>query len=154
MSKARSKARRNAVQALYQWQLTGADVSAIEEQFLVEHDMENVDVDYFRELLHEVPLHLHELDDHIIEYLDRPIDEVDPVERAILRMSTYELELRLDVPYKVVINEGVEMAKIFGAEHGHKYVNGILDRVAHKLRSVEIKAKAKSKTESTAKKRK
>lgn len=154
MSKARSKARRNAVQALYQWQLTGADVSAIEEQFLIEHDMENVDVDYFRELLREVPLHLHELDDHIIEYLDRPIDEVDPVERAILRMSTYELELRLDVPYKAVINEGVEMAKIFGAEHGHKYVNGILDRIAHKLRSVEIKAKAKSKTESTAKKRK
>lgn len=154
MSKARSKARRNAVQALYQWQLTGADVSAIEEQFLIEHDMENVDVDYFRELLREVPLHLHELDDHIIEYLDRPIDEVDPVERAILRMSTYELELRLDVPYKAVINEGVEMAKTFGAEHGHKYVNGILDRVAHKLRSVEIKAKAKSKTESTAKKKK
>lgn len=148
MSKARTKARRNAVQALYQWQLTGADVSSIEEQFLVEHDMENVDVDYFRELLREVPLHLHELDDHIIEYLDRPINEVDPVERAILRMSTYELEFRIDVPYKAVINEGVEMAKTFGAEHGHKYVNGILDRVAHKLRSVEIKAKARSKTES------
>ncbi|WP_126456156.1 transcription antitermination factor NusB [Sulfuriflexus mobilis] len=145
MSKARSKARRNAVQALYQWQLTGADVSTIEEQFLVEHDMANVDVDYFRELLREVPLHLHELDDHLIEYLDRPIDEVDPVERAILRMSTYELELRLDVPYKAVINEGVEMAKTFGAEHGHKYVNGILDRVARKLRSVEIAAAAKKK---------
>lgn len=145
MSKARSKARRNAVQALYQWQLTGADVSDIEEQFLVEHDMTKVDVEYFRELLREVPLHLHELDDHIIEYLDRPMDEVDPVERAILRMSTYELELRLDVPYKAVINEGVEMAKTFGAEHGHKYVNGILDRVAHKLRSVEIKAKSAAK---------
>lgn len=145
MSKARNKARRNAVQALYQWQLTGADVSTIEEQFLVEHDMANVDVDYFRELLREVPLHLHELDDHLIEYLDRPIDEVDPVERAILRMSTYELELRLDVPYKAVINEGVEMAKTFGAEHGHKYVNGILDRVARKLRSVEIAAAAKKK---------
>ncbi len=152
MSKARSKARRNAVQALYQWQLTGADVSTIEEQFLIEHDMEKVDVEYFRELLREVPLHLHELDDHIIEYLDRPMDEVDPVERAILRMSTYELELRLDVPYKAVINEGVEMAKTFGAEHGHKYVNGILDRVAHKLRSVEIKARSKAK--STAKKKK
>ena len=145
MSKARSKARRNAVQALYQWQLTGADVSVIEEQFLVEHDMAKVDVEYFRELLREVPLHLHELDDHIIEFLDRPMDEVDPVERAILRMSTYELELRLDVPYKAVINEGVEMAKTFGAEHGHKYVNGILDRVAHKLRSVEIKAKSAAK---------
>lgn len=150
MSKARSKARRNAVQALYQWQLTGANVSEIEEQFLLEHDMENVDVEYFRELLREVPLHLHELDDHLIEYLDRPINEVDPVERAILRMSTYELEFRLDVPYKAVINEGVEMAKVFGAEHGHKYVNGILDRVAHKLRSVEIKAKSAT----TAKKKK
>lgn len=142
MSKARSKSRRNAVQALYQWQLTGADVSEIEEQFLLEHDMEKVDVEYFRELLREVPLHLHELDDHLIEYLDRPINEVDPVERAILRMSTYELEFRLDIPYKVVINEGVEMAKVFGAEHGHKYVNGILDRVAHKLRCVEIKARS------------
>ncbi|MDT8403280.1 transcription antitermination factor NusB [Sulfuriflexus sp.] len=145
MSKARSKARRNAVQALYQWQLTGADVSVIEEQFLIEHDMQNVDVEYFRELLREVPLHLHELDDHLIEYLDRPINEVDPVERAILRMSTYELEFRLDVPYKAVINEGVEMAKIFGAEHGHKYVNGILDRVARKLRSTEIQAAAQKK---------
>jgi N utilization substance protein B len=145
LSKARSKARRNAVQALYQWQLTGADVSVIEDQFLIEHDMANVDVEYFRELLREVPLHLHELDDHLIEYLDRPIDEVDPVERAILRMSTYELEFRLDVPYRAVINEGVEMAKTFGAEHGHKYVNGILDRVARKLRSVEFKAAAKKK---------
>jgi len=145
LSKARSKARRNAVQALYQWQLTGADVSVIEEQFLIEHDMQNVDVEYFRELLREVPLHLHELDDHLIEYLDRPINEVDPVERAILRMSTYELEFRLDVPYKAVINEGVEMAKIFGAEHGHKYVNGILDRVARKLRSTEIQAAAQKK---------
>lgn len=142
MSKARTKARRNAVQALYQWQLTGQDVSSIESQFLLEHEMTNVDVDYFCELLREVPLHLHELDDHIIEFIDRGIEEVDPVERAILRMSTYELEFRLDIPYKAVINESVEMAKMFGAEQGHKYVNGIIDRIAHKLRATEIAGKS------------
>ena len=145
MSNARTKARRNAVQALYQWQLVGQDLAEIEAQFLAEYDMNKVDVEYFKELFREVPLHLHELDDHLIPFLDRPVDEVDPVERAILRLAAYELEFRLDVPYRAVINEAIELAKRFGAEHGHKYVNGIVDQVAKKLRAAEIKAKAKSK---------
>jgi len=145
VSNARTKARRNAVQALYQWQLVGQDLAEIEAQFLAEYDMNKVDVEYFKELFREVPLHLHELDDHLIPFLDRPVDEVDPVERAILRLAAYELEFRLDVPYRAVINEAIELAKRFGAEHGHKYVNGIVDQVAKKLRAAEIKAKAKSK---------
>ena len=145
MSKNRTKARRNAVQALYQWQLTGQDTSDIESQFIAEHDMNGVDIEYFSELLRQVPLRLHELDDHISPHLDRAMDEVDPVERAILRMSVYELEFRLDVPYKAIINEAVELAKTFGAEHGHKYVNGVVDKVAKKLRKMEIDANKKKK---------
>jgi len=138
VSNARTKARRNAVQALYQWQLAGHDLADIEAQFLSEYDMKKVDVEYFKQLFRQVPLHLHELDDHLIPFLDRTIDEVDPVERAVLRLAVYELEFCLDVPYRVVINESVELAKRFGAEHGHKYVNGIVDQVAKKLRAVEM----------------
>ena len=144
MSKSRRKSRECAVQGLYQWQLTGHDIADIDTQFIEEHEMANVDVEYFQELLHQVILHLHELDDHIVPLLDRPIQEVDPVERATLRMSSYELGFRPDVPYRVVINEGVELAKTFGAEHGHKYVNSILDGLARKLRSAEIAAPQKS----------
>ncbi len=144
MSKARSLARRCAIQALYTWQLTGNELAVIDNDFRTEHEMSGVEVKYFQELLHQVVLHKGELDDHLASLLDRPIDEVDPVERAILRMGVYELEFRPDVPYRVVINEAVELAKTFGAEHGHKYVNGILDGVAKKLRSAEVEAKNRS----------
>ena len=140
MSNPRHKARRAATQALYTWQMTGQDVADIDEAFCLEHDMSKLDVELFHELLHQVPLHLRELDDHISPLLDRDLQQVDPVERAILRLGTYELAYRLDVPYRVVINEAVELAKTFGAEHGHKYVNSILDGVAKKLRKVEVKA--------------
>jgi N utilization substance protein B len=141
MSKPRHKARRCATQALYTWQMTGQDLNDVDEEYQLEHDMSKVDVEYFKELLHQVPRHLGELDDHITPLLDRSLQEVDPVERAILRLGTYELAYRPDVPYKVVINEAVELAKTFGAEHGHKYVNSILDGVAKKLREVEVRAK-------------
>jgi len=139
MSKpSRHLARQAAVQALYQWQLTGHPPGDIEKHFINDHEMKGVDVDFFHLLVREVPLHLHELDDHLVPHLDRTIDEVDPVERAILRLGAYELEFHLEIPYKVVINEGVELAKTFGAEHGHKFVNAILDKVAAKLRAAEI----------------
>jgi N utilization substance protein B len=134
----RHLSRQAAVQALYQWQLTGQPPGDIEAHFINDHDLKGVDVEYFHELVREVPLHQHELDDHLAPSLDRGIGEVDPVERAILRLGTYELEFRLEIPYKVVINEAVELAKTFGAEHGHKYVNAILDKVAVKLRAAEI----------------
>lgn len=139
MSRARSKARRAALQALYQWQVSGQDASDIERQFLAEQDMARLDVPYFQELLRQVPALHAELDAHLAPLLDRPLHEVDPVERAILRIGAYELKARPDVPYKVVINEAVETAKTFGGEEGYKYVNGILDKLAHTLRKTEIK---------------
>ena len=144
MSKSRSMARRRAVQALYTWELSNNDLSDIETQFLMEQDMKNVDKKYFKELLHKIPAKVDELDEQISQQLDRPMKEVDPIERAIMRLGVYEMKYRPDVPYKVVINESVELAKIFGAEEGFKYVNSILDGVAKELRAVEISARQSS----------
>ncbi len=140
MSKNKSQARHHAVQAIYQWQMTGQNITDIHNQFLSEQDTTNFDVQYFETLLTGIPTNLSGLDELLGLYLDRSVESVDPVERAILRLGTYELEHRLEVPYRVVINEGVELAKVFGAEQGHKYVNGVLDKIAHKVRSGEIKS--------------
>lgn len=134
---ARRKARRFALQALYQWQLAGADLSEIELQFRTDNDMKKVDREYFHELLHGVPTHLDELDAALQPALDRKIAEVSHVERAILRIGAFELLYRLDVPYRVVLNEGIELAKLFGADESYRYVNGVLDKLARKHRSVE-----------------
>lgn len=139
MSKARSRARQRAVQAIYQWQLTGDNPAEIEQQFVEDRELGKVDPDYFHELLHQVPDRLAQLDGELAQVLDRPIEQVDPVERAILRLGAYELLFRLDIPYRVAINEAVELAKIYGAEQGHKYVNGILDKIARKRRTVEMR---------------
>ncbi len=136
---ARRKARRFSVQALYQWHMTGAPLNEIESQFRVDNDMRKTDVAYFHELLHEIPKCINELDDYFKPYLDRDISELDRVELAILRIGSYELSKRVDVPFKVVINEAIELAKYFGADESHKYVNGVLDKVAQKLRVVELK---------------
>ncbi len=141
MSKARSRARQRAVQALYQWQLTAQNLGEIETQFLEDREMGKADLEFFHELLHEVPACLNELDGLLTPLLDRPLDQVDPVERAILRIGSYELKSRLDTPYRVVINEAVELAKIFGGDQGHKYVNSVLDKVARQLRAAEMKAR-------------
>ena len=139
---ARKRARRLALQALYQWQLSGLDLNKIEQQFLQEQDIRRADVGYFSELLHKVPACLDELDKELVPHLDRGIEEVDPIERALLRLGAYELKFKLEVPYKVVINEGVNLAKTFGSEDSHKFINGILDKVARQLRTVELKAGA------------
>lgn len=141
MSKARSRARQRAVQALYQWQLTAQNLGEIETQFITDREMGKADMEFFHELLHEVPSHLDELDGLLSPLLDRPIAQVDPVERAILRMGAYELKFRIDTPYRVVINEAVELAKTFGAEQGHKYVNSVLDKVARSVRTAEFQAR-------------
>ena len=145
MSRARSLARERAMQALYQWQMTGQNLADIEQQFLTEQDMKSVDKSYFKELLHEVPSRIDEFDSLCGDLLSRPIEQVDPVERAILRIGLYELQQRIDIPYRVVINEAVELAKSFGAEAGHKFVNGTLDKAAKSLREVEVKAAKKRK---------
>ncbi len=137
MANARQLARQCAVQALYSWQLSGGDPFDIDAAFRIENDMDGVDVDYFRELLCEIPRLREELDAYIVPLLTRPLAEVDPVERAILRLGAYELKCRLDVPYRVAIDEGVELAKLFGAEQGHRFVNGILDGMARELRATE-----------------
>lgn len=133
----RTRARRLAMQALYQWDLSGSDLSEIEAQFLEDEDFAKADKDYFQELLHQVPARLDEVEQAFEGFLDRPVREMDPVERALLRMATYELMTRIDVPYKVVINEAVNLAKKFGAEQAFKYINGVLDQVARQLRGVE-----------------
>jgi len=115
-------------------------LSDIEAQFRTDNDFKKVDGAYFHELLTGVPRNLDEIDGHLATVIDRPVKEVDPIELAILRIGVYELLKRIDVPYKVVINEGIEMAKIFGATDGHKYINGILDKLAPTLRSVEVSA--------------
>lgn len=135
---ARRRARRFALQAIYQWQLSGDDLSEIERQFFMANSDVKFDTEYFRELLHGIPAHLSTLDNYMSDFLDRPANQLDPIELAILRIGIYEFTQRLDVPYRVVINEALELAKIFGAEDGHKYVNGILDQVARRIRTIEI----------------
>lgn len=140
MISARTRARRYAVQALYQWQLTGQEIAAIVEQFGLEHDMRDEACEYFDELARGVVLYREELDDHLAPLLERGLEEVDPVERAIVRLGAFELAHRPDIPYRVVINEAVELAKTFGAEHGHRFVNGVMDRLAAQLRAIEVQA--------------
>ncbi len=133
-----------ALQALYQWQMAGASLSQIEAEFMVDNDMNLVDGAYFRELLHGVPARLAEFDKLIEPLLDRPLKDVDPIELSLVRMGAYELKERLDVPYRVVINEEVELAKKFGGTDGHKFVNGILDKLAARLRMAEIRGSRSS----------
>lgn len=134
-------ARKRAVQALYQWHLSGTDLVDIDAQFLVEYNMAKAEVKYFRTLLHGVAKNCDELDTKMIPLLDRPIQEVDPIERAIIRIGIFELQHCLDVPYKVVINEAVNLTKTYGGQDGYKYVNSILDGAAKIIRKAEIKSK-------------
>lgn len=151
---ARRAARELAVQGLYQWHMTGKPVTSVEAEFrsqVPDEDLENhenwlevmriADLALFHELLHNVARYKAELDASISPLLDRRMEDLDPIELAILRLGAYELSHRLEVPYRVVINEGVELAKSFGATDGHKYVNGILDKLANKLRSAEVSAR-------------
>lgn len=137
---ARSRARRRALQALYAWELSGSSIASVIDQFRHEQDMEVADLEYFEDLLHGVGAHVAELDAALRPHLDREVEEVDPIERAVLRMAAYELGHRLDVPYRVVINEAIEVTKRFGADHGHSYVNGVLDKLAGDLRAAEKRA--------------
>lgn len=134
---ARSRARRRALQAIYAWQISGSPVRSVIEQFRHEQDMQVADLEYFEDLVHGVEAHRAELDAALAPFLDRGVEQVDPIERATLRLGAYELKHRPDVPYRVVLNEAVELAKRFGAEHGHSYVNGVLDKLAREWRAAE-----------------
>jgi N utilization substance protein B len=135
----RHKARHYGMQALYQWHMAGAQLNDIEAEFRGEYDFGKVDGEYFHALLHEIPAKVDEIDAVFAPHMvDRSVDELGPVELALLRIGSYELMERIDVPYKVVINESVNLAKKFGATDSHKFINGVLDQVARQLRTVEI----------------
>ncbi|SHH80305.1 transcription antitermination factor NusB [Ferrimonas marina] len=126
----RRKARQLAVQAIYSWQMSGNAIADIEHEFLSEQDTDGADVAYFRELLSGVSAQASTLDAKLKPNLARLVEEVDQLELAILRLGAFELMHRDDVPYKVAINEAIELAKVFGAEESHKFVNGVLDKLA------------------------
>ncbi|GLQ92329.1 transcription antitermination factor NusB [Dyella acidisoli] len=134
---ARSRARRRALQALYAWQMSGSSMTSVIEQFRHEQDMEVADLEYFEDLLRGVEANVDALDEALKPYIDRDVEQIDPVERAALRLAAYELKYRPDVPYRVIINEAIEVTKRFGADHGHSYVNGVLDKLATQVRVTE-----------------
>ncbi|RUO63355.1 NusB antitermination factor [Pseudidiomarina planktonica] len=131
---ARRKARKLAVQAIYSWQLSENSVVDIEATFLTDNDVSKIDVDYFLDLVRGVTSQAKSLDTAIEPFLDRPAKDLDHVERAVLRLASYELRDRPDVPYKVAINEAIELAKSFGADDSHRFVNGVLDKAIDTLR--------------------
>ncbi|MGP1924197.1 MAG: transcription antitermination factor NusB [Arsenophonus sp. NEOnobi-MAG3] len=131
---ARHRARECAVQAIYSWQLSGNNIADVEVEFLSEQDTSDVDVTYFRELLNGVSTHMLELDKKMAPYLSRHLGELGQVEKAVLRLAMFELCYRNDVPYKVAINEAIELAKVFGAEESYKFINGALDKVISTVR--------------------
>lgn len=132
----RRRARECAVQALYSWYISQNGIEDVELAFITDYDMKGVDLPYFRKLLRGTVEHVEEIDRALLPFLDRAETDVDPIERSILRLSAYELKYESDVPYKVVINEGIEVAKVFGSDDSHKYINGILDKLAPALNRV------------------
>jgi transcription antitermination protein NusB len=137
---ARSRARRRALQAIYAWQVSGGTTQQIIGQFAHEQAHEVADLEYFEDLVRGVMTHVADLDGALAEFVDREVEQIDQIERAALRIATYELRHRIDVPYRVVINEAIDSTKRFGSEHGHTYVNGVLDHAAAAWRAPEFGA--------------
>jgi len=135
---ARRKARSLILQAIYQWQLNVDSITNIKMQFIDKINSNKVDAAYFNDLLDGVIKNVEAIDKAITPLLDRKIKELDAIELAVLRLATYELMCRPDVPYKVIINEALELTKKFGSIEGYKYINGVLDKVARELRACEI----------------
>lgn len=133
----RRKARRLILQALYQWLLADAEPLEIARQFK-EENSGKIDWEYFDEVFPKIPAVSASLDSYLVPLLDRDLTALDPIEKALLYLGTFELANRIDVPYKVVINECVELAKLFGATDSHKYINGVLDKLVPELRAAEI----------------
>lgn len=132
------KARKLALQALYQWLMSGTELHEIEAQFRVANNMEKIDVDYFCRLLYGIPEHVTVLEESITPFLDRDIAGLNPIELTVIRLGAYELHHCPDIPYKVVLDESVSLAKEFGSQDGYRYVNGVLNNLAKQVRVVEI----------------
>ena len=136
--KKRKHARDKAMQALYQWQLSAEDLDWIKDHYLQEQGIASGDEEYFLELLYQIPAHVEALDARYRKYVTSFEDHLDPIETNILRIATYELEHHPEIPYKVVINEAVNLAKTYGADDSHKFVNGVLDPLCQELRAIEM----------------
>jgi N utilization substance protein B len=136
--KKRKHARDKALQALYQWQLSAEDLDWIRDHYLQEQGVSAGDEAYFLELLYKIPPQVDELDNSYRKYVEKFADHIDPIETNILRIATYELINHLEIPYKVVINEAINLAKRYGADDSHKFVNGVLDPLCAELRQLEV----------------
>ena len=134
------RARKLALQSLYQWLMADADLHDIEAQFSAANNMEKVDVDYYRRLLYGIPKNLTDIEAAIIPFLDRPIESLNPIELTILRVCTFELYHCVEIPYRVILDESVSLAKAFGSQDGHRYVNGVLHNMAQTVRKIEIES--------------
>lgn len=146
MKKSRNKARRLALQAIYQWQVSAAPEDQIKQQFVDSQKMNPECVDYFSDLLFGVASNQSDIDASMADYVDRAVEQIDPVELAILRLGFYELIKRMDIPYRVVLNEWINLAREFGAPRSHAYINGVLDKASRNIRSVEVKTHKASKS--------
>ena len=137
---ARIRSRRTAVQALYQWQMNSAAIDEIINEFLAERsELKKADTEYFCDLVNGISEHINELQDEIKPVLDRDLNMLDPVERAILFIGTYELKHHPELSWRIVVNESVELAKMFGAEQSYKYINGVMDKIVRRIRDSGIK---------------
>lgn len=132
------KARKLALQALYQWLMSGSELAEIEAQFRLINNMSKVDVDYFCRLLYGIPEHVNELEGSFAPFLDRAVNELNPIELTVLRLGSFELFHCPEIPYKVVLDESISLTKEFGSQDGHRYVNGVLNNLAQQVRVVEI----------------
>ena len=138
---ARVRARRSAVQALYQWAMSEVPIQEVINEFVNERtELKKADTDYFKEILNGATKECENLDKQLIPLLDRALEDLDPVEKAILQIGLYELTFHPELPYRVVLNEAVDLAKMFGAEQSYKYINGVLDKAAQKIRKEEMKS--------------
>ena len=138
-SQSRRKSRELVLKAVYRGMINAADLKQVMRDAEDDPDFAKADESYFKQLLTGVTEKVTELDQEIVAFIDRPLTELSPVEHAILRISSYELKFDLSIPYRVAINEGVELAKLYGGTDGHKYINGVLDKVAASLRPQEFR---------------
>ncbi len=138
---ARTRARRLAIQSLYEWQISKNSTRDIITEALQHQAGKNIDVGYYKDLVNGTAANVDEIDRQLTQFVSRPLIEIDVVELAVLRLATFELLQKPEAPYRVIINEAIECAKMFGAEQSHKFVNGILDNLAKSVRPVEWQAK-------------
>lgn len=140
---ARHTARRAALHVFYQYQITNKPIPDLAEEVLADPHIGNIDLDYYRRIVHKAADQLTVIDELISPVTDRPLEDISPLELAILRLAIFELRICMDTPYRVVLNEAIELAKKYGAEDSHKYINGVLDKLLIKLRSVEFEKTGK-----------